>query len=90
MGRDPAVLIESDRLKVKLLEVLSDQRFHTPSELASRFRTNSVTISRNAAFLAQLGLLTLETRHTRRKVSYIRISDAGISALKALKEGRWR
>jgi len=43
-------LLKSDQLKIDIIKILLDEKYHTPSEMAIKLRTNSQTIIRNCYF----------------------------------------
>ena len=88
MKRHQGDLIESDTIKIKVLVTLGDGEFHTPSELASQFHTSSKTIQRNAAFLALMGLVTVETRVAKQKITYLKVTQSGIETLKRIRAAK--
>lgn len=74
--------IVSDIHKINILKILGDGKYHTPSEMAIALRTNPDTIHRNCNFLELLGLIEIEVRRTKQKVTYISITEKGREELK--------
>lgn len=70
-------LLKSDKLKVDIMKILLDEKYHTPSEIAIKLRTNSYTIMRNCYFLNLLGFIKIEMMETKQKITYIKLLDKG-------------
>lgn len=70
--------IKSDILKINIIIHLSDEKSHTPSELATKLNTNNKTILRNSKFLEFLGLIEIDVKKTIQYYYYLNISKKGL------------
>lgn len=66
---------KSDKIKIKILQILSDFQEHTPSELASTLNTNGTTILKNCYFLNLLGIIDVDVKKTKRTSYYIKLRN---------------
>jgi predicted transcriptional regulator len=78
-------LLKSDRIKIKILEILSDKDAHSTNELATKCRINAITVQKNCLFLIQLGLLETSLDKVK-KIRTYQITPEGIRALEFFKK----
>ena len=75
MTLDFKKLTKSDKIKFKIIKILTDFREHTPSEIATKLKTNGETVLKNCYFLKFLGLIDIDEKKTMRKVYYIKLKQ---------------
>ena len=68
-------LTKSDLIKLKILDILSDYKEHTPSEIANYLKTNTKTILNNCYFLKLMGIIQIDEKKTKRTSYYIKLKE---------------
>jgi len=68
-------ITKSDFIKLKILKLLIDRKYHTPSEIAGSLGTNTKTVLSNCNFLKLLGIIEIDEKITKRTSYFIKLRD---------------